>query len=161
MVWSLAMICRYICLDMIANIFVWLWLQTYIFVWLRYAGTFVDYDMQVCWCWCWWCWRWCYCQDHSYSELCFNMVYRKDLEETASVGRGSPVQQELEDSETEARRFFLLSKFSTEEDFFLLFFCFTFKLVGPRSDLTLPWSLKIVAEWIVLVVFFFTIGSWF
>ena len=26
----------------------------------------------------------------------------QDLEETASVGRGSPVQQELEDSETEA-----------------------------------------------------------
>lgn len=25
----------------------------------------------------------------------------QDLEETASVGRGSPVQQELEDSETE------------------------------------------------------------
>ena len=30
------------------------------------------------------------------------MVVVQDLEETASVGRGSPVQQELEDSETEA-----------------------------------------------------------
>ena len=28
--------------------------------------------------------------------------FEQDLEETASVGRGSPVQQELEDSETEA-----------------------------------------------------------
>ena len=30
------------------------------------------------------------------------IVHVQDLEETASVGRGSPVQQELEDSETEA-----------------------------------------------------------
>ena len=31
----------------------------------------------------------------------------KDLEETASVGRGSPVQQELEDSETEASKYII------------------------------------------------------
>ena len=59
------------------------------------------------------------------------MVNRKDLEETASVGRGSPVQQELEDSETEARRFFLLSRFSTEEDFFLFFFVLLSSLSVP------------------------------
>ena len=98
-----------------------------IFVWVWYAGIFVDYDMQVCWCWCWWCWRWCYCQDQSYSELCFNMVYRKDLEETASVGRGSPVQQELEDSETEARRFFFTFKNFNRRRFFSSFFLFYFQ----------------------------------
>ena len=38
--------------------------------------------------------------------------FEQDLEETASVGRGSPVQQELEDSETEASDWFL--------EFFLL-----------------------------------------
>ena len=33
--------------------------------------------------------------------------FEQDLEETASVGRGSPVQQELEDSETEASDLFV------------------------------------------------------
>ena len=33
--------------------------------------------------------------------------FEQDLEETASVGRGSPVQQELEDSETEASDWFV------------------------------------------------------